>query len=229
MPNYQNSKVYSIRSLSRPELIYVGSTTQTLSQRMTGHRAPSSKCTSKKIIDIGDSYIELIENYPCADKNELGARENHHMRTIECVNRQYAINDCPHGGKQGDCIECGGSQICEHNRRRRVCLECNGPNICKHQKQRNACKDCEGSSFCEHQKIRNICVQCMGSSICEHKRRKNCCKDCGGSQLCEHQVRTEYCKECSPIECVICNSTHSKAHFKRHLKSQKHQNNIAPQ
>ncbi len=114
MPNYQQGKIYSIRSRSRPELIYVGSTTQTLSKRMVGHRAPNSNCVSKQIIAIGDSYIELIENYPCVDKNQLLARENRYMRGIDCLNKQLAIADCPHGRQQNNCKECHGSSICEH-------------------------------------------------------------------------------------------------------------------
>ena len=191
MPNYQNSKVYSIRSLSRPELIYVGSTTQTLSQRMVKHRKASSTCASKEIITIGDAYIELIENYPCNDKNELLARENRYIRGLDCLNKQLALNDCPHGRKHNECVECHGRGICVHN---------------KHKK---------------------ACIPCHGSEICEHKRRKTCCKDCRGSQLCEHQVRTIYCKICSPIECDVCNNTHSKGHYKRHLKSKKHLENIS--
>ncbi len=142
MPNYQQGKVYSIRSLSRPDLIYVGSTTQALSKRMGEHRAPASKCISKQIINIGDAYIELIENYPCNDKNQLLARENSYMRGLECLNKQLAIVDCPHGRQQNQCVECHGASICEHQRRR------------------NICKDCCGASICEHNRIKRSCVIC---------------------------------------------------------------------
>ena len=203
MPNYQNSKVYSIRSLSRPELIYVGSTTQPLSKRMVQHRSALT-CVSKEIIDIGDAYIELIENYPCVDKNQLLARENRYMRGLDCLNKHSAIADCPHGRKQNNCVECHGSSICEHNRRRRVCLECNGSCICEHNRDRSKCKDCGGAS------------------ICVHNRCKSQCKDCNGSQICVHQVRITYCKLCFPVECERCNITLSKGTYKRHLKSQTH-------
>ena len=43
MPNYQNGKVYSIRSHSRPDLVYVGSTTQPLSKRFGGHKELKNK------------------------------------------------------------------------------------------------------------------------------------------------------------------------------------------
>ena len=160
MPNYQNSKVYSIRSLSRPDLIYIGSTTQTLSKRMGEHRTPSSNCVSKEIIAIGDAYIELIENYPCNDKNQLLARENSYMRGLDCLNKRLAIDDCPHGREQNQCVDCGGSGICTHNKRRYACKDCRGSQICEHQRQRSHCKACSGSAICEHQKMRRDCNEC---------------------------------------------------------------------
>ena len=210
MPNYQNSKVYSIRSLSRPELIYVGSTTQPLSKRMGQHRTDKG-CVSKEIIAIGDAYIELIENYPCVDKNQLLARENSYMRGLDCLNKHSAIDDCPHGKKQNQCVECHGRGICEH------------------QKRRSECKDCGGSSICEHQKHRERCKDCGGSAICEHQKRRELCKDCGGSAICEHHRERRKCKLCSPVECEQCNITMSKGCYKQHLKSQTHIENIAPQ
>ena len=88
MPTYANGKIYTIRSRSRPELVYVGSTTQALSVRFGEHK--SRTCSSRQIIDVGDAYIELYENYPCAGKEELNRREGEVMRSMECVNKQVA-------------------------------------------------------------------------------------------------------------------------------------------
>ena len=90
MPNYANGKIYSIRSRSRPDLVYIGSTIRPLSERFGGHRKPSDKCTSKQIIEIGDAYIELIESYPCANVEELHKREGQVQRSMDCVNRNIA-------------------------------------------------------------------------------------------------------------------------------------------
>ena len=89
--NYQNGKIYTIRSRSSPDLIYVGSTIQSLSVRMGMHRNPSSRCSSKQIIELSDAYIELLETYPCLNVDELRRRENYHMRSIDCVNKKLAI------------------------------------------------------------------------------------------------------------------------------------------
>ena len=68
MRNYQNGKIYTVRSRSRPDLVYVGSTIQPLSVRMGMHRIPSNNLSSKQVVVIGDAYIELIELYPCSSK-----------------------------------------------------------------------------------------------------------------------------------------------------------------
>jgi exonuclease VII large subunit len=70
--------------------VYVGSTTQSLAKRYGEHKTPSNTTSSRRVIDVGDSYIELIENYPCGSKEELNRREGEIMRTMECINIQIA-------------------------------------------------------------------------------------------------------------------------------------------
>ena len=41
MPNYQNGKIYTIRCRTDDILMYVGSTTTTLSRRIAEHRSAS--------------------------------------------------------------------------------------------------------------------------------------------------------------------------------------------
>lgn len=90
MPNYQNGKIYSIRSRSNLDLVYVGSTIQPLSVRFGGHKDCRNTSSSKQIIDIGDAYIELIENYSCNSKEELCKREGELIRSMDCVNKRIA-------------------------------------------------------------------------------------------------------------------------------------------
>ena len=166
MPDYSKGRIYTVRSWSRPDLIYVGSTTQKLSVRMGGHRAPNSKCKSKQIIDIGDAYIELLETYPCENRDELEKRENHHMRLMDCVNKNLANADCQHGRQHNYCKECGGSQICEHNRQKNQCKECGGIGRCEHNRSRHSCKECNGTAICEHNRTRNHCKICSPVECC---------------------------------------------------------------
>jgi len=95
MPNYQQAKIYTIRSPSTDE-VYVGSTCEpTLARRMAGHRGNFKKWKNKKtnytssfkLLELGNAYIELLENYPCGSKDELHKREGELIRGHpNCVN-----------------------------------------------------------------------------------------------------------------------------------------------
>jgi hypothetical protein len=86
--DYTKGKIYCIRS-PNTDLIYIGSTCQKLSQRMGEHRINIKKnnITSKIIFEYGDAYIELLENYPCNNKEELLKKEGEHIRSNNCCNK----------------------------------------------------------------------------------------------------------------------------------------------
>jgi len=94
MPNYQLGKIYTIRSLSSPD-IYVGSTIQSLAVRMGGHRRTYEKNKglgkNKEIVkDISEWNIELHELYPCNTRQELHRREGEVIREIGTFNKCIA-------------------------------------------------------------------------------------------------------------------------------------------
>ena len=94
MPNYQNSRVYKIVSAASDD-VYVGSTTQSLSSRMSKHRsnhkgylAGKYRYTSSyKLLEQGDCHIILLENVSCANKEELHAAERRWIEQLACVNK----------------------------------------------------------------------------------------------------------------------------------------------
>jgi len=96
MVNYQNGKIYTIRCRSDDALIYVGSTTRALSQRMTEHRSNCKlgcSCSLYKYIvndDWSEWYIELVQNFPCNSKEELEKREGEIIRQIAAINNRIA-------------------------------------------------------------------------------------------------------------------------------------------
>lgn len=89
MPDYSLGKIYCIRS-HQTDKIYIGSTCQDyLSRRFQEHkRISNTTTTSRIIIDYGDAYIELLENFPCATKQELHKREGELIR----INKEICIN-----------------------------------------------------------------------------------------------------------------------------------------
>ena len=95
MPDYQNGKIYTIRCKSDNTLIYVGSTTMTLSKRMAEHRYASYTNNIRKLYSCvngnwDDWYIELYEVYPCENKEQLNKREGEITREIGNLNYQIA-------------------------------------------------------------------------------------------------------------------------------------------
>lgn len=96
MPDYSKGKIYSIRSHLTDD-VYIGSTIQRLSDRLAKHKkfykqwliTKKHYTTSYKIIekDPENCYIELVENYPCNNKNELCKREGEIIRDTTCVNK----------------------------------------------------------------------------------------------------------------------------------------------
>ena len=89
--NYKNSKIYKIVGGG---LVYVGSTTRYLSERMNEHkqhkksfeRGTKGGCASRFVLGHTDTTILLIEKYPCENVEELKARERHWVDSMECVN-----------------------------------------------------------------------------------------------------------------------------------------------
>lgn len=92
---YKNGKIYKICS-PNTDKIYIGSTiNKSLNKRFLDHKCSNRNKRSELswiIIEAGDSYIELIENYPCQCKIELRKREGYYQKLFKdkIVNKQIA-------------------------------------------------------------------------------------------------------------------------------------------
>jgi len=81
--------VYKLWSLEG-NLIYIGSTKNTLSKRFDQHKK-ALDCTSKILFETYKKVkIELIELVEYTIKPELIAREGFHQRNLDCVNKNIA-------------------------------------------------------------------------------------------------------------------------------------------
>ena len=101
MNKYQNGKIYKIVDVGYTKC-YVGSTCEKLSQRMARHRSAYEhfvKSGGKHTRSFGmfeefgldNCKIELIEAYPCENKEELFKREGHYIQQHENrVNKNLA-------------------------------------------------------------------------------------------------------------------------------------------
>lgn len=89
MPNYNNSKIYKL-VCNDPNIIYIGSTTQKLCQRLSKHKRTkihNEKISSQKLFEIGEVKIILIEEVNCENKEQLLKRERHYIELLDCVNK----------------------------------------------------------------------------------------------------------------------------------------------
>ena len=94
MSNYQNGKIYIIKSNETTD-VYIGSTIKSLNDRFSGHKSKykNNKLSSAKLLlQYNDCWIELLEHYPCENKQQLCKREGDFIRLYgdKCVNREIA-------------------------------------------------------------------------------------------------------------------------------------------
>ena len=100
MSKYQNGKIYKIVDVGYNKC-YIGSTCESLSQRMARHRYAYNgflRNTCKlmtsfhlfKEFGVENCKIELIELLPCESSMELRKREGHYIKNTECVNKIIA-------------------------------------------------------------------------------------------------------------------------------------------
>lgn len=90
-------RVYSLRSPNTND-IYIGSTFNPLYKRLGGHKIDfglyqkkkGDYITSYKIIEKGEPYIELIEQYENLTKEQLNRHEGEFIRAMDCVNKCVA-------------------------------------------------------------------------------------------------------------------------------------------
>ena len=105
--NYQNSKIYTIRS-HQTDKIYIGSTCNELRKRLYQHKQDYKRFLKNKyhivssfeILKYDDCFIELYEKYPCSDKMELHKREGEIIRSLDCVNKLIPARTKKEGKKE---------------------------------------------------------------------------------------------------------------------------------
>jgi len=93
MNKYSESKIYKIIN-SKTNLIYIGSTTNSLFNRFNSHLHAYNNgnltTTARKLfdIDINSCSIELIQNFPCNNRRELQLQEGKFIKIFQ----PYVVN-----------------------------------------------------------------------------------------------------------------------------------------
>jgi len=97
--DYKNGRIYKIVS-DLTDKIYIGSTCQSLCKRLAKHKGNYRESlnggniyiTSFELFKLGETRIELIEDFPCERKEQLNAREGYYIKLHNdiCVNKIIA-------------------------------------------------------------------------------------------------------------------------------------------
>ena len=117
---FQNGKIYTIRSY-QTNRYYIGSTNhKTLAQRLGKHRSNYKEylnntrryVSSYEILKYNDYYIELLLAYPCNNKDELHRREGELIRQY----KSDVVNLCIAGRTIKEYTEDNKTHIAERHK-----------------------------------------------------------------------------------------------------------------
>ena len=207
MPDYDYGKIYKITSESSG-LVYIGSTTQTLSSRMGGHRRKykgwlrtgKNYCCSYKLLEHGDAKIELICKFSCKSRKELYREEGKYQFDIECVNNIIA------GRTYKEYCEDNKEKIAQQ---RKKYYEDNKEKIKLKQKEYNQVNK---------EKKKNYNDEYRGKNKEKIKIRKKEYYENNKEKISMKQRKKKYCEVC---ECHV-----NARNFKVHTRTKKHLNNL---
>ena len=110
---YSNGKIYKIVDKTT-DMIYVGSTIQKLADRLKEHEykykyflsgKKTANLTSFKILENKNYKIELIENFPCENKQDLTKREGYYIKLYR-QQELNIVNKCVAGQDQYELMTC---------------------------------------------------------------------------------------------------------------------------
>ena len=99
---FVNGKIYTLKSASHPEKLYIGSTIyyleivmSTLESKYKAECEGKNKyrCSSMELMKYPDCKIELLEEYPCQSREELSKRAGWYIRNNSCVNKRMLGRD----------------------------------------------------------------------------------------------------------------------------------------
>ena len=224
---FQNGKIYAIRS-HQTNKYYIGSTNQlTLAQRLGKHRYSYKEyltnnihyISSFEILKYSDYYIELLIAYPCNNKDELRRKEGELIRQF----KSDLVNICIAGRTLKEYNEDNKQHILERKKQYRVD---NVEYFIEYQKQYRL----DNSEYIKerYKQYYNDNKQVMA----EHNKqyyednKTNLLEHIKQYRLDNHETILERNKQ--PIICE-CGLTINKSNKQRHMRTTKHINLINQQ
>ena len=99
MSDYSKGKIYTIKS-DENDKVYIGSTVQTLSERLSDHKSDYKALidgrgryiSSFEIVQFESCTIELLQEYPCDSGDELRKKEGEYIRQYKEKYKENCVN-----------------------------------------------------------------------------------------------------------------------------------------
>jgi len=184
------SKIYVVKS-PNTDKVYVGSTVQIyLSNRMTKHRTKVEKVSSSEVVDAGDSYIELLEKFPCECKEELKWRERYWIEKLrsEDVNVVNKIRPTRTLEEKKACQDAINAQT-KIVEARKIYRETHREQIRAHKNTKHMC-EC-GIEYTQANKNRHLATKphqkFLETGELQFREAENVC-ECGGRHTTQHRT-----------------------------------------
>jgi len=225
MPNYQLGKIYKISS-SKTDKIYIGSTCQVyLSYRLSGHKTEyknwksgeSKKYVSSfETLQFDDAEIELLESYPCSNKDELHAREKYHIM----LNKEMAVNkhipmQTPKEYRENNKAEIQVRKREYHEKNKEVINEKKREQYRNDEVVREKSHD-QGARYYKENKEKASALRKVWRET--HKQEKK------AMDKAYHTNNIDKIKEYNRMKkrCVTCDEEVTQCNYARHLKTPRH-------
>jgi hypothetical protein len=226
MASLITGRIYIIRS-PNTEMVYVGSTIQTLRNRFYRHKAPTNDSSSKIIIDEGDATIELLEEVQVENERELRFHEQQYLELYKhiAVNEYFAFGVDEERKKETykKFYEEHKEKIIEYTKQYRLKNPEDFKKRCKefHQKNKERLNK-KSQEF--RDKNKDVNIKCPCGSVFAKYSKSHHLKSQKHQKYLEENVDQEIRDKNKDmkIECP-CGSVIAKYSKSLHLKSKKHQ------
>jgi hypothetical protein len=220
---YVNGKIYKLSSPSTED-VYIGSTYQSLRSRFTSHKMDYNLYVSQKreylssfeIVKYNDCIIELVESYPCDNKDELRMREDYYIKLYPNAVNIHAAYQSPEDRKK--------YQNDYSNNYNKPYLENNKDKISKQRKQKITCNIC-GVVHTKGTHARHMKSKEHLDAIKPDYTIEMDCAICGiRYKISDYEKHIQSYDHLSLMEvtCDICHVVHQKCRTSKHIKSQTH-------
>ena len=227
--NYQNGKIYKIMSYDT-DMVYIGATTQSLSKRLGVH-VNSYKCylngdkrymSSFIILETDNYYIELVQEYPCNNKQQLDRKEGEIIRKYKQDN--ICCNIFISGRNKKEWYQDNRGEISEKRKQSRQ------NNLDEIRKKENQWYHDNRGKIKERKKEKKHCTICncyigKGDFKRHTRSKKHIFNNDRNSVIFKQEEENKEGKK----HCTICDVYIGKGDFKRHERSKKHISNLEKQ